>query len=80
MMIFDIYRLDLSDNERLTTLIRMSAMELSHSLSDAGHRYAMTSACSGLTPVCRLNETYGGMSHVWNELLLHIHDTIFMLE
>ena len=54
----------MSDNERLATLVRMSASDLAMSLANMGHAYAMKGAGSSLTPVGRLKEVMGGMTQV----------------
>ena len=48
----------------MNTLIRMSASELAASLSNAGHRYAMSHSASTLSPASRLNEQFSGMTQV----------------
>ena len=57
-------RLDLSDHQRLQTLVSMSAAELASSMSGSGHVIAMTHAARGLVPSADLRETLGGISQV----------------
>ncbi|XP_072033741.1 presequence protease, mitochondrial-like isoform X2 [Amphiura filiformis] len=54
----------MSDNDRLSTLVRMSASDLAMSLANSGHAYAMKGASSSLTPVARLKQLMGGMTQV----------------
>ncbi|XP_072181122.1 presequence protease, mitochondrial-like [Diadema setosum] len=54
----------LEDKEHLTTLVRMEAADLSSSLTNMGHAYAMKRASSSLSPSGRLHEIASGMSQV----------------
>ena len=62
------HSLDLQDMNRLTTLIKMSAAELAHSLADSGHSYALTHASSSLLPLTKLKEEMMGMTQVWTQV------------
>ena len=57
--------MNLGDTDRLRTLIMMSAAELSSSIVDAGHSYAMTHSASSLTASCQLKEDMSGMAQVF---------------
>jgi len=66
---FDLWRLiftelHLDNKERITQLIKEAAAEAINGVAQAGHRYAMTSAASGLTAAAARNEQYSGMSQV----------------
>jgi len=52
------------DSNRLATLIKMSATGATNGLAQSGHRYAMASAASSLTPAGKLSEQFSGMSHL----------------
>lgn len=52
------------DSGRLATLLKMQASDSVNGLAHAGHRYAMTSANSGLNPAANLVETFSGMTHI----------------
>jgi len=53
------------DNEtRLSQLVKMTASQAINGVAQAGHRYAMTSAASHLTPAGRRSEQFGGMSQL----------------
>ncbi|PIK37344.1 putative presequence protease, mitochondrial [Apostichopus japonicus] len=54
----------LSDQERLTTLVRMEAAEMANAVSFMGHAYAMRGVASSLSPVGQIGEVTGGMSQV----------------
>ncbi len=57
-------RPNLSDVERLSTLVKMSASSLASNVASSGHSYAMTAAASGLFPSCQLGELFSGMTQV----------------
>ena len=59
-----VYSPNLSDMERLKTLVKMSASSLAVNVANSGHNYAMTAASSCLSPSARLNELLTGMSQV----------------
>ena len=52
------------NTNRLAQLVKMIASETNNGVAGAGHRYAMTSAASSLTPAARRSELSGGMSNV----------------
>ena len=54
----------MTDHDRLSTLVRMTASDFAMSLAQSGHSYAMKGASSSLSPVGSLKETMGGMSQV----------------
>ena len=56
--------LDMSDKDRLKTLLMMSAAEASAGLSEGGHRYAMTHAAGSLSPCAATRELLSGMTQV----------------
>lgn len=57
-------RPNLSNLERLRTLIDMFSSNMSIGIADAGHLYAMMASASSLTPASRLNELFYGMTQV----------------
>ena len=66
---FQLWQLVFSDvhwdnSSRLAQLVKMIGSETNNGVAQAGHRYAMTSAASCLTPAARRLELSGGMSHV----------------
>ncbi|KAL3855313.1 hypothetical protein ACJMK2_014529 [Sinanodonta woodiana] len=61
----EIFRsVDLTDSNRLTTLIKMTAADMAASLSHAGHSYAMTHCASHLSPASSLKEQFSGVTQV----------------
>ncbi|CAH1789315.1 unnamed protein product [Owenia fusiformis] len=56
--------LDLSDMNRLTTLVRMCSADMAGSIADQGHALAMTHAASYLSPSGQLKEQLSGMTQV----------------
>ncbi|XP_074650710.1 presequence protease, mitochondrial-like isoform X2 [Tubulanus polymorphus] len=58
------HRLDLSDTNRLVTLIGMTAADMANSLADSGHRFAMSLASGNLTHASHINEQWNGVSQV----------------
>ncbi|XP_017878984.1 presequence protease, mitochondrial [Ceratina calcarata] len=54
----------LSDVERFTTLVKISAADLVNGIADLGHTYAMSSAGSLVSPVTRWKELLSGLQHV----------------
>lgn len=66
-VVFSTSSVTLSDQERLTTLVRMEAAEMANSVSFMGHAYAMRGAASSLSPVGQIGEVTGGMSQVSHE-------------
>ncbi len=58
------FRLDLTDMNRMTTLVMMSAAHMANSLADAGHMYAMTHAASSLDPTAKYKESMSGVTQV----------------
>ena len=59
-----LFRPNLSDLDRLRTLINSIASDMAMSIADSGHAYAISSAASSLTPAGRFGELFGGISQV----------------
>ncbi|XP_021354129.1 presequence protease, mitochondrial-like isoform X2 [Mizuhopecten yessoensis] len=57
-------RPDLKDNERFLTLVNMTAAEMSSSIVNMGHSFAISHSRAGLTPTGFLQEQFGGMTQV----------------
>ncbi|XP_065906804.1 presequence protease, mitochondrial-like isoform X4 [Dysidea avara] len=55
---------DLQDLERLQTLVKMTANNMALSVADNGHRFAISSSSSPLTPTSVLGEMFSGMQQV----------------
>ena len=62
------------DQDRLRTLINMLAADLSNSIAQSGHSYAMSLASSSLTPAAKLGEMFGGLSQVTVFFMLKCDD------
>ncbi|KAJ8679403.1 hypothetical protein QAD02_015190 [Eretmocerus hayati] len=54
----------LTDLQRFETLIQISASDLTNSISQSGHLYAMSSAASLVSPVAKLKENLQGLEFV----------------
>ena len=52
------------NTQRLAQLLKMSASQALNGVAHAGHKYAMTSAASCLTPAAARVEQFAGMSHI----------------
>ena len=50
--------------ERLQTLVKMTANNMALSVADNGHRFAISSSSSPLTPTSVLGEMFSGMQQV----------------
>lgn len=70
-----VYRADLKDKDRLTTLIRMTASDLAMSLANSGHKYAMTHASSSLTPAAQRSEQFTGLTQVTSDPVVPVVET-----
>ncbi|CAL7948466.1 unnamed protein product [Xylocopa violacea] len=56
----------LSDVERFTTLVKITAADLINGIADLGHTYAMSSAASLVSTVTNRKETLSGLQYVSN--------------
>lgn len=59
-----IYRPNLTNMDRLHTLIDMFASNMATSIADSGHVLAMLASASNLTPAARYAELFNGMTQV----------------
>ncbi|XP_065648891.1 presequence protease, mitochondrial isoform X2 [Hydra vulgaris] len=55
---------EFNNPDRLRTLINSAASDLSQSVAQSGHLYAMACAAKGLTPAAQLSELFSGLRQV----------------
>ena len=59
-----VHRPNLTNLDRLRTLVDMFASSLATSIADSGHILAMLASASNLTPAARYAELFNGMTQV----------------
>lgn len=62
--LFYLCRSNLTNLDRLHTLVDMFASNLATSIADSGHVLAMLASASNLTPAARYAELFNGMTQV----------------
>lgn len=74
-------RVKLTDLQRFETLVKMSAANLTNSVTGSGQLYAMSAAASLVSPVARLKENLSGLEFVNRmKLIAQMKDLSLVLE